>query len=248
MKEFRTSPKYIELARQFLQNEVKEHTYKNNHNSTEIFYSHALFEDKTEIEDTLTENVTLFKLLPYLSRQYKANDMILDIDWLGSEFGVYHEPSFGTDFGICDWMTPNVDSFNLSDTNSPKKGSETGTRNGLTLLLDAETFDYGYTAKSSGFNIALSFHLDMPMISQTGVNVSPGTHVQIAVTPRLINITSDAIGLSPQKRKCYMADEVLLDNLPTVEDYRYQVHVLVSIRQDSKAQLGSEITFVGVQS
>ena len=101
MKEFRTSPKYIELARQFLQNEVKEHTYKNNHNSTEIFYSHALFEDKTEIEDTLTENVTLFKLLPYLSRQYKANDMILDIDWLGSEFGVYHEPSFGTEVLCC---------------------------------------------------------------------------------------------------------------------------------------------------
>ena len=63
----------------------------------------------------------------------------------------------------------------------------------------------------------------MPIISQTGVNVSPGTHVQIAVTPSLINITEEAKELSPQKRKCYMAHEVLLDNLPTDLGYRYQV-------------------------
>ena len=146
--------------------------------------------------------------------------MILDIDWLGSDLGVYYEPSFGTDFGICDWITPNVDTFDLNDTIN---GSETGTLNGLTLLLDAETFDYGFTTKSSGFKISLSYHLDMPIISQTGVNVSPGTHVQIAVTPSLINISDEAKKLSPQKRKCYMAHEVLLDNLPTDLGYRYQV-------------------------
>ena len=220
MKEFRTSPKYIELARLFLEQEVNETTFTNKHNTTEIFYSHGLIDDEYQIKETLLQDPTLFKLLPHLSRQYQLNDMILDIDWLGSDLGVYYEPSFGTDFGICDWITPNVESFDLNDTTH---GSETGTLNGLTLLLDAETFDYGFTTKSSGFKISLSYHLDMPIISQTGVNVSPGTHVQIAVTPSLINITEDAKELSPQKRKCYMAHEVLLDNLPTDLGYRYQV-------------------------
>ena len=111
-----------------------------------------MFDDKNETLKLLLESNdnTLFKLLPHLSRQYTRNEMILDVDWLGSDSGVYFEPSFGTDFGICDWITPNADGDNLENfnlTNNTIKGSESGTRNGLTLLLDAETFDYGMTTK-----------------------------------------------------------------------------------------------------
>ena len=79
--------------------------------------------------------------------------------------------------------------------------------------------------RSSGFQLSLSYHLDMPIISQTGVNVSPGSFVQIAVTPSLIDITEEAKKLDSDCRKCYVEDEVLLDNLPKDQDYRYQVKV-----------------------
>ena len=46
--------------------------------------------------------------------------------------------------GICDWITPN---FNTTSGNltlaSVTAGSETGSNNGLQIILDAETFDYG---------------------------------------------------------------------------------------------------------
>ena len=47
---------------------------------------------------------------------------------------------FETDQGICDWITPNSDTVELLNV---EPGSETGSNNGLVLLLDAETFDYG---------------------------------------------------------------------------------------------------------
>ena len=54
------------------------------------------------------------------------------------------QPDFGTDMGICDWITPN---FNTTSGNltlaSVTAGSETGSNNGLQIILDAETFDYG---------------------------------------------------------------------------------------------------------
>jgi hypothetical protein len=45
---------------------------------------------------------------------------------------------------MCDWITPNASTSNLTDV---KPGSETGTANGLTLFLDAETSDYGAQSK-----------------------------------------------------------------------------------------------------
>ena len=67
--------------------------------------------------------------------------MILDVDWLGSDFGVFYEGGFETDMGICDWITPNfTGNTNLSQI---VPGSQTGLINGLNLMLDAEAFDYG---------------------------------------------------------------------------------------------------------
>ena len=87
---------------------------------------------------------TRTKLLPHISRQYGKDEMIVDLDWLGSEFGLFHEAGFGTDMGLCDWITPNATTTNLRDI---QPGSQTGASNGLTLVLDAEIFDYGLRAK-----------------------------------------------------------------------------------------------------
>ena len=71
--------------------------------------------------------------------------MILDVEWLGSSKGVLFESGFGTDMGLCEWITPNMtfDDIKNSSLQNNQPGTETGLKNGLTLMMDAETFDYG---------------------------------------------------------------------------------------------------------
>ena len=85
------------------------------------------------------------ELLPYIARQYTRREMVLDIEWLASSKGVYYISGFGTDMGLCDWIAPDM-TFEDAETFSNleiKPGTQTGLKNGLTLMLDGETFDYG---------------------------------------------------------------------------------------------------------
>ena len=87
-------------------------------------------------------------------------------------------PYFGTDYGICSIIKPQIvfdpeleemhfknKSFGKHKKNI-KKGAEVGRKNGLSILLDTETFDYSFHLKSSeGFKIAVHHHLDQPIMS-----------------------------------------------------------------------------------
>ena len=59
------------------------------------------------------------------------------------------------------------------------KGALSGENNGLSLLIDAETFDYASglydlgERAGEGFKVAISHPLDMPIIQQTAVNLVP---------------------------------------------------------------------------
>ena len=70
----------------------------------------------------------------------------------------------------------------------------------------------------------------MPIMSQSGIPISPGNVVQIAVSPSLTDITSDTRRrFGPDQRNCYMPDEVDLHYLPyenqnSKNNYRYQVY------------------------
>ena len=85
------------------------------------------------------------KLLTFVARQFVRREMILDVDWLGSDKGVFYESGFGTDMDLCDWITPNMTFEDVKTTSlrDNQPGTETGLKNGLTLMLDGETFDYG---------------------------------------------------------------------------------------------------------
>ena len=91
----------------------------------------------------------------------------------------------GTNVGICSWISPFY--------SMPSKGKETvlrslpagalsGENNGLSILLDAETFDYGngFSGQAfgeqagEGFKVGAVHPLDMPNVQQSGVNVMPG--------------------------------------------------------------------------
>ena len=86
-------------------------------------------------------------------------------------------PYFGTDTGICAIIKPQLN-FNRSldnlafwnkifdNTKGVRRGSEVGKANGLTVLLDAETFDYTYHMRAGeGFKLSVHHHLDQPIMS-----------------------------------------------------------------------------------
>ena len=111
----------------------------------QIIYEHNLFEQKEVIANNLGDTLTKKKLLRFIARQFKKGEMILDVEWLGSSKGVLFESGFGTDMGLCEWITPNMtfDDIKNSSLQNNQPGTETGLKNGLTLMMDAETFDYG---------------------------------------------------------------------------------------------------------
>ena len=101
-------------------------------------------------------------------------------------------PYFGTDYGICSIIKPQL-AFNSDLDEVPywekifgkynwnvTKGAEVGKANGLSMLLDAETFDYTFHLKAGeGFKIAVHHHLDQPIMSIQELDLSPGSVFQV---------------------------------------------------------------------
>lgn len=165
--------------------------------------------------------------------------MILQASYgMRKRFGNYTDfnPYFGTDYGICSLIKPQI-AFDPNLDGVPywkkifgkhnwavKKGAEVGKANGLSMLLDAETFDYTFHLKAGeGFKIAVHHHLDQPIMSIKELDISPGSVFQIAVTPTLMSTTPEAIErFSPLERGCYKEGELPLKYLPSMF-YRYEM-------------------------
>ena len=79
-----------------------------------------------------------------------------------------------------------------------------GKKNGIKILLDAETYDVGYNEnEDAGFNIVLSDPHDIPNMNLNGIAVSPGKKVNIKIRPEIYKITDDAMKrFSPKGRRC----------------------------------------------
>ena len=67
-------------------------------------------------------------------------------------------------------------------------GALNGENNGLSLLLDAETFDNSAMEDNlvgsrvgEGFKVAVIHPLDMPLMRQSGVNIDIGSAVQVRI-------------------------------------------------------------------
>lgn len=165
---------------------------------------------------------------------FQVGQMIPYIEWDGAEKnskpGLFLEPAFGTNYGICSWVSPFFkmpEEGKERDLLSLVPGALNGENNGLSILLDAETFDYGNgfydlgVRAGEGFKVAVVHPLDMPIIQQTAVNVMPGSLVQIATSINLIDITSDAMAFAPKDRKCWVDSEIVLKELNYSDGYRY---------------------------
>ena len=56
---------------------------------------------------------------------------------------------------------------------------QVGRANGLTLLLDAETYEYSsHAAGAEGFKVAVEHHLDQPLMSISELDITPGFESQ----------------------------------------------------------------------
>ena len=56
---------------------------------------------------------------------------------------------------------------------------QVGKANGLTLLLDAETYEYSsHAAGAEGFKVAVDHHLDQPLMSINELDIAPGFESQ----------------------------------------------------------------------
>lgn len=137
-------------------------------------------------------------------------------------------------------MPPSGEERNLQDLPT---GALNGENNGLSLLLDAETFDYGNgfyalgERAGEGFKVAVVHPWDMPIMRQTGVNVRPGKFgnkqflqiilgslTQLAVSTSMTSIEPSAVTtFLPMERKCWEQKEINLSYLEYADGYRYEM-------------------------
>ena len=151
-------------------------------------------------------------------------------------------PFFGTDFGFCSLVKPQLNFFQeydhlpfsqkmfgpkkekISFSRKIKRGVKVGKANGLKLLLDAETFDYTFhKSASEGFKMAVQHHLDQPLMSVKELDIAPGFETQIAVSPLLYATTNEALSrFTAEERGCYSENELTFRYLPK-SLYRYDI-------------------------
>merc|ERR1711946_89219 len=102
-----------------------------------------------------------------------------------------------------------------------QKGALNGINNGLSFLLDAETFDYGDGSSTGvGFKIAVVHPMDIGVMESMAINVDIGMVTNIGVSTTLTEITGEAVtSFNPYKRKCWMQSEIRLKHFRS-SDYR----------------------------
>ena len=106
-----------------------------------------------------------------------------------------------------------------------KPFARNGKNNGLQILLDAETYDYGSSLSGAeGFTLSILHHLDIPIMKNTGININAGQSNLLVVTPTLMRTTESTKNrFSPEDRQCYFEDEIKLLHLPHINGFRYDI-------------------------
>ncbi len=101
--------------------------------------------------------------------------------------------------------------------------SKHGKRNGLSVLLNIEQFNYGYnTGKGAGLRVALMNTADKAMMQFSSLYIQPGSEYEINIKPVITYTTEDAIDrFDPEDRNCYKQGENELLALPAERGFRY---------------------------
>ena len=97
--------------------------------------------------------------------------------------------------------------------------------NGVTLLLDAEVYDYtALYQKSIGFQLGISHPFDVSLASSSGCFLQPGKQVLVAVKASVIETEKEIRQrFDYNSTKCHFDDEVELDHFPRAS-FRYSMN------------------------
>ena len=200
--------------------------------ATEIinFYLFGKGDDpKEDIEGSLRWNKSSQTFSNFAAQE--CDRMILNAKWRQTNhFSVLTMKSF-TDFGVCCRIFPWLDfeneatkhksarEYSNEDFWSIEAGAKSGIKNGLELLLDAESHEYSSLyRRSRGFMVAISGPYVRPVLMQEGFNVAPGQETLVSVQVQETYTTPDALSFfSPVSRKCYQDD-----TNSNVEDSEFQ--------------------------
>ena len=170
------------------------------------------------IEEKLGWNQTSQTFANFAAQE--CDRMILNARWRQrSHFSVLTMKSF-TDYGVCCRIFPWLDFENEATKNksareysneefwSIEAGAKNGIKNGLELLLDAESHEYSYFPRSSkGLMVAISGPYVRPVVRQQGFYVAPGQETLVSVQVQETYTTPEALSFfSSASRKCYQDD------------------------------------------
>ena len=120
---------------------------------------------------------------------------------------------------------------NLKDLKSYERSCKAGRTNGITFVLDAETYDFTHSESlSQGFTVGIKHHLDFPTTQLHGIDISPGYLTMIEVSSERIK-TNETVRtrFDPEGTQCYFDGEIKLDHFPESE-FRYSmINCLVEV-------------------
>ena len=80
----------------------------------------------------------------------------------------------------------------------------------MTILIDLELFDSGPSrTASAGATVSHLYWKYIPVLSQSGINVQPGTSTELGLTTQIVETTEVARRrFTPEERECYFEDEI----------------------------------------
>ena len=165
--------------------------------------------------------------IPEMASQWKVFQKIVGMEWEGAveenSSLVKLDPIRVTSDGVCTWLAPLANNL---QSNPWPTGAVSGENNGLKLMLDIESYDFvDQYNEALGYKVAVTSPLDMQIVQQVGISVSPGTSNQFGCSVRIMDISDKALRITdPVSRKCYLNSELDMKFLPSTNQYHYSIY------------------------
>nr|XP_006815422.1 PREDICTED: acid-sensing ion channel 3-like [Saccoglossus kowalevskii] len=148
---------------------------------------------------TLTTVANLTDLLMRYGHQ--KENMVILCHWKSSACSSVNFTTTITDYGLCHTFNSGLEGT------APLRVDNTGARYGLTLYVDIEQGEYGRGPReSAGLKIAIHNQRDIPLVSDLGFAVSPGTHTLIGLRMTKISSLPNPYGLCKSKKLQFYGD------------------------------------------
>ncbi|CAH1775107.1 unnamed protein product [Owenia fusiformis] len=153
--------------------------------------------DELHENDEQKEELSLNEFLT--TTAHNKGDLIYSCRWKGTECSASDFDVTLTDFGVCY-------TFNL-EARSEFAVNESGTSNGLSLIINVEQYEYMVGPRTdAGIKVLLHNQSEVPMVTDIGFAVAPGMHSLVAVKRTEFLSLSKPWGTCSEKELDYFDD------------------------------------------